>query len=32
MDLKMEVSCGASKEACDNLVRKFVEMNEKAVQ
>jgi hypothetical protein len=32
MTLEMSVSCGASKEACDSLVRKFIEMNEKAVQ
>jgi hypothetical protein len=32
MSLQMDVSCGASKEACDGLVRKFIELNEKAVQ
>lgn len=32
MSLQMDVSCGASKEACDSLVRRFIELNEKVVQ
>jgi hypothetical protein len=32
MSLEMEVSCGASKEACDSLVKRFIEQNEKIVQ
>jgi hypothetical protein len=32
MTLEMSVSCGASKEACDSLVSRFIEMNEKVVQ
>lgn len=32
MSLEMSVSCGASKEACNSLVSRFIEMNEKVVQ
>jgi hypothetical protein len=30
MTLQMKVLCDASKEACDNIVRQFIELNKKA--